>query len=90
MPNETTTLLSGVDIYGLAAFFGIIAGIAAVISVIIMWKHYKKEKVTPIEFPFDCTSVEELPKKLNIMFSELPYIERPKTKKTPITLFWDL
>jgi hypothetical protein len=34
MPNETTTLLSGVDIHGLAALFGIIAGIAAVISLI--------------------------------------------------------
>ena len=80
MPNETTTFLSGVDIHDLAALFVIIAGIAAVIRLIIMWRHYKKEKVTPIEFPFDSTSVEELPKKLNIMFSELPYIERPKTK----------
>ncbi len=80
MPNETTTLLSGVDIHDLAALFVIIAGIAAVISLIIMWRHYKKEKVTPLEFPFDSTSVEELPKKLNIMFSELPYIERSKTK----------
>ena len=80
MPNETTTFLSGVDIHDLAALFVIIAGIAAVISLIITWRHYKKGKVTNIEFPFDSTSVEELPKKLNIMFSELPYIERPKTK----------
>ena len=80
MINQTATFLSGIDIDSLAALIGIIAGIAAVISLIIMWRHYKEEKVTPIEFPFDSTSVEELPKKLNIMFSELPYIERPKTK----------
>jgi len=38
MLNETTTFLSGVDIHGLDAFFGIIAGIAAVISLIITWR----------------------------------------------------
>jgi hypothetical protein len=36
MLNQTATYLSGVDIHDLAALFGIIAGIAAVISLIIM------------------------------------------------------
>jgi hypothetical protein len=82
MPNETTSLLSGVDIHDLAALFVILGVIVAIITLIITWKHNKKEKPPLIEFPFDSTSVEELPKNRNIKltFSELPHIERPKTK----------
>jgi hypothetical protein len=62
MLNETITFLSGVDISFWGVLFTIISVIIATISLIIMWRHYKKEKITTIEFPFDSTSVEELPK----------------------------
>ena len=82
MLNETITFLSGIDINHLDVVVGVIAVIIAVIGLIITWKHNKKEKIPLIEFPFDSTSVEELPKNRNIKltFSELPHIERPKTK----------
>ena len=82
MLNETITFLSSIDINHLDVVVGVIAVIIAVISLIIRWRHYKKEKIPLIEFPFDSTNAEELPKnpKIKLTFSELPYIERPKTK----------
>jgi len=44
MPNETITFLSGVDIHGLAAFFGIIAGIVAIITFFLAILPYIKSK----------------------------------------------
>ena len=82
MLNETTTFLSGIDINHLNVVVGVITVMIAIITLIITWKHFKKEKIPLIEFPFDSTNAEELPKnpKIKLTFSELPYIERLKTK----------
>jgi tetratricopeptide (TPR) repeat protein len=79
MFNETISFLKNVDISRLNVLIGIAVAIITTIGVIIAYKQLKGDKTAPIRFPFTTTTVEDLPRKLNMTLAELPYFVRPKT-----------